>query len=279
MNQRGFVNIALIILVVVLVGAGSYFVFVKKPADQPTPPEQTQARNNTQPTQPPANNQPSPTPKDETANWKTYRNENLGFEFKYPAQINGKPVSIVERKDYKDFLLFQSKIPYGSPTEGKGGELEQSYFTNQITFSAHKLSDFAYPEPQGKIYAPTLTVGVDLGGQGGYIYEPSKNRWHSRENLQQELTWEEMYKYFGSYLPTGMSVVKTLSGPNAFPYGGEAYESYWDGYRIFDTGHSLFLNFYHSYGYTPESVKVEVEKENKLIREFLQGISKTVKFF
>lgn len=251
-------------MIVVLAGTMGYFALTRKqePVIQTTTPRV-----------------PTPTPVDETANWKTYRNESLGFEFKYPAQVNGKPVSIVERKDYKDFLLFQSKIPYGSPTGGKGGEPEQPYFTNQINFSAHKFSDFTYPEPQGKIYAPTLTVRVDLGGQGGYIYDPSKNRWHSRENLQQELTWEEMYKYFGSYLPTGMSIVKTLSGTSAFPYSGEAYESYGDGYRIFDVGHSLFLNFSHSYGYTPESVKPEVEKENKLIREFLQGISKTVKFF
>jgi len=60
MNQKGFVNILLIILVVVLAGALGYVTLVKKPA----PTEQSQSNNlqNTQPTPPPVVKQnPPPT--------------------------------------------------------------------------------------------------------------------------------------------------------------------------------------------------------------------------
>ncbi len=55
MNQKGFANIVIIVLVVVLVGALGYVTFIRKPA----PVEQPQTNNsqNTQPTTPPlANN-------------------------------------------------------------------------------------------------------------------------------------------------------------------------------------------------------------------------------
>jgi hypothetical protein len=57
MKQKKFANIAVMILIVVLVGAAGYLMFVKKSA--------------------------SP-----VANWKTYRNDEFGFEFKYPAELN-----------------------------------------------------------------------------------------------------------------------------------------------------------------------------------------------
>ena len=81
-NQKGFANIALIALVVVLAGTVGYFALVKKQepvAQQTTPPSTT--------TQTPTSQQPSPTPINETANWKTYRNDKFGFEFKYPAEL------------------------------------------------------------------------------------------------------------------------------------------------------------------------------------------------
>ena len=248
MNKKGFSQIIILAFVVFLVAG--YFTLTKSPL----------------------------TPEDGVVNWQTYRNENLGFEFKYPTQINGKPVSVVERENLKDFLLFQSEIPYGPPIKRKG-ELVQPHFSHQITFSAKKFSDFVYPAPQGQIYAPTLKVGVSIGGLSGYIYDPSKNLWHSLVNLQEELTWEEMYKYFSSYLPEDFPIIKTTSGHNAFPYSGSAYENYWDGYRVFNTDDGLYLNFNHDDGYAPEIVKAEAEKEDKAIREFLQNVVATVTFF
>lgn len=60
MNQKGFANMVLIVLVVVLAGALGYVTLVKKPA----PVEQPQVNNsqNTQSTTPPPSNQTSVTP-------------------------------------------------------------------------------------------------------------------------------------------------------------------------------------------------------------------------
>src|SRR3989344_6848742 len=62
-NQKGFTNIILVIVVIVLIGIAGYFIFVKK--SEPIAQQ--------------------PTPIDETASWKTYTNSEQGFEFKYPA--------------------------------------------------------------------------------------------------------------------------------------------------------------------------------------------------
>lgn len=76
MNQKDFANIILIAVIVVLLGAVGYFMFVKKTtpiAQQPTP-ATTQTKT-------PA---PTPNPKDETASWKTYSNNVYRFGLKYP---------------------------------------------------------------------------------------------------------------------------------------------------------------------------------------------------
>ncbi len=62
-NQKGFANIILVVvtIIIMLVGVVGYFVFVKKSA-------------------------PIPAISSETANWKIYRNEFYRFEFKYPEK-------------------------------------------------------------------------------------------------------------------------------------------------------------------------------------------------
>ncbi|MEK7062180.1 MAG: PsbP-related protein [Patescibacteria group bacterium] len=79
MNQKGFANIILVVVIVILLGVVGYFALVKKsePIAQQTPistPPTTQT-----PTQ------QTPAPKDETVNWKTYTNTNRGYSIKYPS--------------------------------------------------------------------------------------------------------------------------------------------------------------------------------------------------
>lgn len=69
MNQKGFANIILVVVVVILVGAVGYFAFVKKSepiAQQPT-------------------STPTPTSADSIANWKAYSNTRYAYTIKYPT--------------------------------------------------------------------------------------------------------------------------------------------------------------------------------------------------
>lgn len=67
MNQKGFANIILAAVIVVLISAVGYFVFVKKSE--------------------PIIQQPTPTSEDETTNWKTYNNATYNYQFKYPQEF------------------------------------------------------------------------------------------------------------------------------------------------------------------------------------------------
>lgn len=88
MNQKGFANIILVVVIVMLVSAVGYFAFVKKSGpitQQPTPtstPTQT-----TTPTKTPVSPTPTPTPKNETASWITYTNKQIGLTFRYPSRL------------------------------------------------------------------------------------------------------------------------------------------------------------------------------------------------
>src|SRR3989338_9531065 len=106
MNQKGFVNIALIILVVIIAEMAGYFALHKTPS---TPASQgvDQIQNPTQ----------TKVTKSEIKNWKTYRNEELNFEVRYPDEYkisvqNGKDLGInYSSKNAKDYRV---KIEKGS---------------------------------------------------------------------------------------------------------------------------------------------------------------------
>lgn len=113
MNQKGFANIILIVIVVLAVGVVGYFAFVKKSAPTaqpaPTPPQTDNAASST------------PTQKNETANWKIYSNSKYNFSLKYPngwtleessqTDLTGRIISL--RSPETSQLLNERKIDSG----------------------------------------------------------------------------------------------------------------------------------------------------------------------
>lgn len=91
MNQKGFANIIIVIVIVVLVGAVAHFALRRPaPVAQESTPSPFQSQVTTpspnQITSPNQTPDPVPTPSaDQITDWKTYRNEEFGYELKYPV--------------------------------------------------------------------------------------------------------------------------------------------------------------------------------------------------
>lgn len=87
MNQRGFVNIVSVIMVVILLGVVGYFMLVKKsePANQQTV---TPIQSFTPTPAPVKTTIPSPTPSPIVkSGWKTYTNSKYKFSIQYPDYL------------------------------------------------------------------------------------------------------------------------------------------------------------------------------------------------
>ncbi|MBI5732849.1 hypothetical protein HY967_02750 [Candidatus Jorgensenbacteria bacterium] len=85
-NQKGFANIILIVVGIILMGTIAYFTFVKRPqpiAQQPT------------------------TPQDKNS---TYTIKEFGFSFSYPKEYNGKEIQITPKPNFKNvYIIYENK--------------------------------------------------------------------------------------------------------------------------------------------------------------------------
>lgn len=88
MNQKGFINIVLVVLVVALAGIAGYFALIRKPASVVNP----KVLVNQTPSSTISTTEPTPiinkkVPANQLTDWKIYRMDEYGFEIKYPADM------------------------------------------------------------------------------------------------------------------------------------------------------------------------------------------------
>ena len=113
LNQKGFANIVLVIVIVLVIGAVGYFAFIKRSspiAQQPTP---SQANNTVSPAQIQQN---------ETATWKDYKS-NFGYTIKYPTDWQYKVLSSDIVCFGKEVKIVEQDIEGGRPTRCDGDHI------------------------------------------------------------------------------------------------------------------------------------------------------------
>lgn len=240
------ITVLLTLFFVALMGAGTWWYMYQVTGAAPPALDQFDYLNEQAERVLPPEEALVPTAVDETAGWKVYRNEALGVEFKYPPEINGTSVSPAVDSQLS-VKLYSSKY-------------------NVLSVRSASFKDLT-----------TMKVGVDLGGQGGYIYDPNINAWRERENKETVISWDKFFEYLQLRAPQGMTAIKLYSGEHAYPYGGSAYESSWVGYRMYDTSRKVSVDVIHNMEYVPENMRLQVAPETAAVKEMLLKIAATVK--
>ncbi len=155
-NQKGSATIILLVVLVIVVAGGLvYFAFLKKPGEVAVSPTPTATK---------VANTATPTP-DETANWKTYSDQTLGFSIKYP----------------RDWRTTQC----GTSCIGLGPQ-------NKPEDVAVSINILKYPMPEARAYLPVLSIN------NGITEEKSVTigdiQW-TRVTVQQNESGTKFYEY------------------------------------------------------------------------------------
>ncbi len=159
MNQKGFVNIILVVVIVVLIGAVGYFAFVKKSEPQ------TQ--------QPQVNQTPSPTPI--PTSWQVYTNTKYSFSISHPKNWYTRENQFA---NFFRYAFSPQPLKISNDAGGEPGDLKDTFiiFTNP-TFedfiggrrnSERDTSLNAYLENGSKIQALQYKA-IDFNNMSAYL--------------------------------------------------------------------------------------------------------------
>jgi len=168
MNQKGFANIILVVVIVILVGAVGYFAFVKKSepiAQQPTPtPTQTTTLTKT-----PIS--PTPTP-DKTTNLKTYTNNLYGYQIKYP-------------KDWTVATSGSTTVGFRAPgTKPQPGDFVADVYMVFETSTIQNIVNATGSQfPDRKVIREDVTIGNNVPALKLTVSTPSHPEWVSHSLL------------------------------------------------------------------------------------------------
>jgi len=143
-----------------------------------------------------------PATKDETANWKTYKNEGLGFSFKYP----------------QDWIITNDTLPkINAPREAMANQ-----YLEIVNNSALEI-------PKWRIYV-NLIIGVGLPFSPDIEYSTSPTEERGIEVIQRK---EEAPAPF---LPGSSFTPHQLDGEVTISAGGQWDDNYYDSYFTFKEG-------------------------------------------
>lgn len=148
MSKNRLILIILILALVIV--AGFWYFKIIRPQDKGITPK----NNTTETTSQPVNNEVV-----DTTNWKTYRNEDLGFEIKYPALLSNTG------QDKNDTFFFDKNHNYILHTEVIRGKLDPSKINSM--FGSVNSKDIEQIEMNG-VKAYRFKEGD--AGCGGYDY-------------------------------------------------------------------------------------------------------------
>lgn len=178
--QKGFVPILIILLVAAAAALGGYLIYQKQSKSTPS----------LQPT-----TQPSPSPTDETANWKTYRDERLMF--RYPEDWTIDPVQVfgsrseIEFKYQKTSAFSLTYIAnYNNGTEKPFTTLEEftgtrrDRYSKEILLAGQKAKYIVDPGDPGHVisyeevlfFSPDNKAIVSLHYEQSYYDVPKANK-------------------------------------------------------------------------------------------------------
>lgn len=221
-------------------------------------------------------------PQTKVEEWKIYRNQEYGFEFRYPVEINNRVTSLTENGS--NILLFENS---------------QSGYSQHITLNIKSLNESLYTPPEA---SPRNVLNVGKGFDR-VVYDSKSDLWYFWDGVSgisgelsnfKKMSWDDVFVYLQYNKP----LIKTYSGQIAFYYAGAQTEGYnsWTGYHIFDRSNSLYLNFIHSTAYLPygdiienldgtkdylppKISQEEVDREDIAIDKIIEEIIKTIHIF
>ena len=198
-SQKGFANIILVVIILIFAGAVAYYASIKNPVALAPSPAQTPITS-AMPTPTAIVTSPTPALSSETANWKTYRNEQYGFEMKYPTSLQKVNTN---NSSYDQFSYCDGTI-----VKTPGSDVSEVCRGTSYKIGITVYEDKLVPDQLKKYYdvAPVLPDGTSgikkyqIAGRDFYIGKSS------------------VYTYQGWYTHTALGN-KTL----AIDFSGNAY--------------------------------------------------------
>ena len=212
---------------------------------------------------------------DETANRRIYRDDQFGFEFRYPPLINGKKIEVVKTQNGDEFIykIFNSEILGPSVSEGESPYNLRHFL--ELSLYDLKNSNFFF----------RLNYNV--------FYNNKENQWYITLNgndgkaYNKKLDWDDIDGFLKenskgvSIISENWPLIKTADGIVAYPVSAGANEETVVSYSILDKERLFYLNL-HFVSFIPDLIDYnlpsEFKLEENLIGTSMKEIISTLKF-